>query len=161
MAELLFGGKFGMSAESATSNKNKAESDEAVDHLEDGQPPAAKKIKVVGADEDTPIPIIPVHNDIQIPLFLSYNEIIMTVFQYIQDKGLHDPTDKSLIVCDNVLTDIFGVESMSFGQIWQLMLEKELIKLVGSPESSPDEGSSYEKRTTSTCPSHYLDICNE
>ena len=81
------------------------------------------------------------------------NEIIMTIFQYIQDKGLHDPADKSLIVCDKVLTDIFGVESMSFGQIWQLMGEKELIKklVVGSlslslsRESPPHEGSSYEK----------------
>ena len=40
-----------MSAESATNNINKAESDEAVDHLEDGQPPAAtSKKRILGAE---------------------------------------------------------------------------------------------------------------
>jgi hypothetical protein len=147
MVEHLFGGKFGM-LESETNKSN--ESDEGEESSLDGQPSPTKKIKVDGvlstvAGEDTTGSVIPIHNDIHVPLFLSYNEIIMTIFQYIQDKGLHDPADKSLIVCDKVLTDIFGVESMSFGQIWQLMLEKQLIKLVGSPESPPGEGSSYEK----------------
>jgi SWIB/MDM2 domain len=67
---------------------------------------------------------------------LSYNEIIMALFQYIQDQSLHDPADKSLIVCDKLLTDLFGVESVNFGYVRSLLFEKKLIKPVAKGEST-------------------------
>jgi hypothetical protein len=75
---------------------------------------------------------VPLENEIQIPLLLSYNEIVMALFRYIQDRDLCDPKDRSLVVCDKVLTDVLGVESVNFGYMKQLLLEKNLIKSVAS-----------------------------
>jgi len=86
------------------------------------------------AVSDDPIPL---ENDIRVPSFLTYNEISMSIFRYIQDNKLHDPTDRSNILCDKLLTEIFEVESMSFGQLKQLLIQKKLIKRAGAP-SSPD-----------------------
>jgi hypothetical protein len=79
---------------------------------------------------------IPLDNDIHIPLFLSYNEIVMALFRYIQYHNLHDPADKSLIICDKLLTDLFGVESINFGYIRPLLFEKKLIKAVAKERST-------------------------
>ncbi len=79
---------------------------------------------------------IPLENDIRIPTFLTYNEISMSIFRYIQDNNLHDPTDRSTIVCDKLLTEILEVESMSFGQLQQLLIKKDLIRRVGASSSS-------------------------
>jgi len=79
---------------------------------------------------------IPLENDIRIPTFLTYNEISMSIFRYIQDNNLHDPTDRSTIICDKLLTEILEVESMSFGQLQQLLIKKDLIRRVGAASSS-------------------------
>jgi hypothetical protein len=79
---------------------------------------------------------IPLENDIQIPSFLTYNEISTSIFRYIQDNELHDPTDRSNIICDKLLTEILDVESMNFGQLKQLLVRKDLIRRVGAPSSS-------------------------
>jgi len=84
-------------------------------------------------DEDEEIPL---ENDIQIPSFLTYNEISMSLFRYIQDNNLHDPTDRSTIICDKLLTEILDVESMNFGQLKQLLIRKNLIQRVGAPSMS-------------------------
>ena len=80
--------------------------------------------------------VIPLENDIRIPTFLTYNEITTSIFRYIQDNGLHDPIDRSTIICDKLLTEILEVESMSFGQLQQLLIKKDLIRRVGAPSSS-------------------------
>jgi hypothetical protein len=82
--------------------------------------------------DDDPIPL---ENDIRVPSFLTYNEISMSIFQYIQDNKLHDPADRSLIVCDKLLTEIFDVESMNFGSLKQLLIGKKLIRRVGAPST--------------------------
>jgi len=79
---------------------------------------------------------IPLENDIRVPTFLTYNEISMSVFRYIQDNGLHDPTDRSTIICDKLLAEILDVESMSFGQLKELLIRNNLIRRVGAPSSS-------------------------
>ena len=79
---------------------------------------------------------IPLENDVRIPAFLTYNEISMSIFRYIQDNNLHDPIDRSTIVCDKLLTEILEVESMSFGQLQQLLISKNLIRRVGASSSS-------------------------
>ena len=78
---------------------------------------------------------IPIENDIHVPSFLTYNEISTSIFRYIQDKKLLDPTDKSLIICDKILTEIFGIDSMNFGQLKQLLLGKNIIRRVGAPST--------------------------
>ncbi|VEU43375.1 unnamed protein product [Pseudo-nitzschia multistriata] len=85
------------------------------------------------AGSDEPIPL---ENDIRVPSFLTYNEISMSIFRYIQDNRLHDPTDRSNILCDKLLKEIFDVESMSFGQLKQLLIQKDLIRRSGAPSSS-------------------------
>ena len=79
---------------------------------------------------------IPLENDIRIPTFLTYNEISSGIFRYIQDNNLHNPTDRSTIICDKLLTEILEVESMSFGQLQQLLISKDLIRRVGAPSNS-------------------------
>ena len=79
---------------------------------------------------------IPLENDIRIPAFLTYNEISTGIFRYIQDNNLHDAADRSQIICDKLLTEILEVESMSFGQLQQLLISKDLIRRVGAPSSS-------------------------
>jgi len=85
------------------------------------------------AVDDEPIPL---ENDIRVPIFLTYNEISMSLFRYIQDNDLHDPTDRSNILCDKLLTEIFEVESMSFGQLKEQLIQKKLIQRSGAPSSS-------------------------
>lgn len=77
---------------------------------------------------------IPLENSIHVPALLTYSEIALALFQYIQDHKLHDPSDKSYIQCDKVLQDIFEVESMSFSQLKQLLLQKSLITRVQKGE---------------------------
>mmetsp|Transcript_84960 Transcript_84960/g.172286 ORF Transcript_84960/g.172286 Transcript_84960/m.172286 type:complete len:281 (-) Transcript_84960:1095-1937(-) len=54
-----------------------------------------------------------------------------------------------MIICDKLLTEILDVESMSFGQLKQILIRKNLIRRVGAPSSSeasslasPQKGSS-------------------
>ena len=88
---------------------------------------------------------IPLENDIRIPTFLTYNEISTGIFRYIQDNNLHDATDRSNIICDKLLTEILEVESMSFGQLQQLLISKDLIRRVGAPSSSEAAALSPQK----------------
>jgi chromatin remodeling complex protein RSC6 len=78
----------------------------------------------------------PLENDIQAPSLLTMNEITMAIFQYIQDKRLHDPSDKSLIVCDKTLAGLLECESLNFSQLHQTLLSKNLVLPVG-PEEEP------------------------
>ena len=102
--------------------------------------------------DDDPIPL---ENDIRVPLFLTYNEISMSIFQYIQDNKLHDPSDRSLIVCDKLLTEIFDVESMNFGSLKQLLIGKKLIRRVGAPSTEEHFASFLSpQKSNSSNPKH-------
>jgi chromatin remodeling complex protein RSC6 len=108
---------------------------------------------------------IPLENDIRVSTFLTYNEISMSIFRYIQDNGLHDSTDRSTIICDKVLTEILEVESMSFGQLKQLLISKNLIRRVGAPEassvSSPQKGGSNNQKQEPVMPVVLTYVMNE
>ncbi|KAG7361597.1 SWIB/MDM2 domain containing protein [Nitzschia inconspicua] len=126
----IFGGKYGVA------NTTNPKTDEGINKEDNSQESQTSSISSVvpGGTGSTDYEI-PLENDIQIPLFLSYNEIIMALFQYIQDQNLHDPADKSLIICDDLLTELFGVESINFGYIRPLLLEKGLIKPIARGNS--------------------------
>lgn len=76
---------------------------------------------------------IPIENDVKVPAFLTYNEVVMCIFRYIQDKKLHDPSDRSVIICDVYLKEIFGMERINFGHLHDLLFVKNLIRRVGAP----------------------------
>ncbi|KAL3922826.1 MAG: hypothetical protein SGILL_001992 [Bacillariaceae sp.] len=141
--DTLFGGKYG-----PVSKPKKADEDGVGDNADNVAAsataafPSSVQPSAPGGMDSSDY-AIPVENDIQTPLFLSYNEIIMAIFQYIQDHNLLDPADKSLIVCDKLLTDILGVESVNFGYIKPLLLEKRLIQNSGSPVSSRNLAVQY------------------
>ena len=99
-----------------------------------------KKRKSDGGSASIPesqdeLPPIALDNNIYVPSLLTMNEIIMALFQYIQDKNLHDPSDKSLIRCDKVLANIFDCETFNFSELRELLLSKSLITKV---EASDD-----------------------
>lgn len=71
-----------------------------------------------------------VENEIHVPALLTYNEIVMAMFQYVQDNKLYDPADKSLVVCDEVLTDVLQTESFNFSQLQNILIGKNLITRV-------------------------------
>ena len=149
LADKLFGGKY--KYDNDTSNKPYDEKQE--------ENPGEPEMKKSRADTEYMTTTssnnldkeynIPLENDIHIPFFLSYNDIIMTIYQYIQDKKLYDPSDKSLIVCDQTLTDVFDVESFNFGQIKKLLFQKQIIKLVGVPTSSSSNEQQQQQYTPS------------
>ena len=85
--------------------------------------------------EDLAIPIA-VDNDIKVPSFLTMQEIIIAISQYILDKKLLDANDKSLVVCDKVLSGLFECESLNFSDLQQTLLTKNLAIPVG-PEEDP------------------------
>ena len=130
LRETFFAGKYGKTEE------KKAEASAAVD-------PATGQPAVPTQPTDSSAYDIPLENEIHVPLFLSYNEIVMALFQYIQDKNLYDPKDRSLVVCDKVLTEILGVESVNFGYMKQLLLEKNLIKCIVTPARNPNNAYQY------------------
>jgi chromatin remodeling complex protein RSC6 len=78
--------------------------------------------------------VIALENEIHVPSLLNMDEIIMALFQYIYDKKLQDPTDKSLVVCDKVLSGLFEGDSFNFSQLESLLLSKELITEVTADE---------------------------
>ena len=123
------------------------------------QQPQAPPFKTAEDEE------IPMENDIRVPTFLTYNEISMSIFRYIQDNGLHDPTDRSTIICDKLLTEILEVESMSFGQLKQLLIGKNLIRRVGAPEASsalsPQKGGSNNQKQEPVMPVVLTYVMNE
>jgi hypothetical protein len=77
---------------------------------------------------------IPVDNYIDVPSLLTYSEIVLTFYQYVQDRRLHDPTDRSLIVCDEALEDALGVGSFNFSQLHQILTDGGLITRVDADE---------------------------
>jgi len=108
-------------------------------------------LAVPSLKEDDPIPL---ENDIHVPSFLTYNEISISIFRYIQDNKLHDPADRSLIICDKLLTEIFEVESMNFGQLKQLLVRKNLIRRVGAPSSETSSSLLSSQKNSSSISKH-------
>lgn len=93
------------------------------------------KRKKTESDEAQESPsVIALENEIHVPSLLIMDEITMALFQYIYDKKLQDPTDKSLVVCDKVLSGLFECDSFNFSQLESLLLSKELITKVAADE---------------------------
>ena len=82
-------------------------------------------------EDDTPIAL---DNDIYVPSLLTMNEITMALFQYIQDKNLLDPSDKSLVRCDKVLAGIFDCETFNFSELRGLLLSRNLVTKIDSSD---------------------------
>jgi len=74
---------------------------------------------------------IPLENEIHVPGLLSEDEITMALYQYVTDRQLLDPNDKSYIQCDKVLSGLLDTESIPFSQMWSTLLSKALITPVG------------------------------
>jgi hypothetical protein len=92
----------------------------------------SKRPKSDEAVDEAPIPL---DNEIAAPSLLTMDEIIHALFQYIHDKNLQDANDKSLISCDKVLSSLLDCESLSFADLQQTLLSKELVVPVEADES--------------------------
>jgi hypothetical protein len=79
---------------------------------------------------------IPLENEIHVPSHLTLNEILMCLLQYITDKKLQDEGDKSLIICDKLLSGLLECESLNFGDLQSTLLAKGLIAPL-QPEEDP------------------------
>jgi hypothetical protein len=77
---------------------------------------------------------IALENEIHVPSLLVMDEITMALFQYIYDKKLQDATDKSLVVCDKLLSSLFECDSFNFSQLESLLLSNQLITEVAVDE---------------------------
>ena len=88
---------------------------------------AKRKKNEANSESEPPPAPIPLDNDIHVPALLSTQEILMAFFQYIHDKKLQDQNDKSLIICDKVLSDLLECESFSFSQLHQTLLSRNLM----------------------------------
>jgi len=78
-------------------------------------------------DDETNNESIAMENDIYVPSNLTMNEILQCLLTYITDNGLQDETDKSLILCDKVLSGLLECDSLNFGDIQNTLLAKNLI----------------------------------
>lgn len=105
-------------------------------HSTTGDPRVAKRRKMAeGAmiEDDQPIPT---DNDVHVPSHLTMNEILLCLLQYITDKKLQDESDKSLIVCDKILSELLECESLNFGDLQATLLSKNLVFPL-QPEEDP------------------------
>lgn len=90
-----------------------------------------RKVEVRTADGN---PIPPVDNEIIFPSpTLTMSQIIMAFYIYINDKKLTDPSNKSVVVADNMLQDVLGLERFSFSQLQATLLQKQVIAKVTKP----------------------------
>ena len=74
---------------------------------------------------NAPIPLM--NEIIAVPSLMTMDEIIMGLYQYIHDRKLQDANDKSRILCDKVLSNLLDCESISFADLKQTLLTKNLI----------------------------------
>lgn len=120
-------------------------------HVAGTHPRIAKRRKAAedgtSLDDDLSIPL---ENDIHVPSHLTLNEIIMCLLQYITDKKLQDEGDKSLILCDKVLSELLECESLNFGDLQATLLAKKLITPL-EPEEDPVV-LTYVMKTSTTSP---------
>jgi hypothetical protein len=99
-------------------------------------PRVAKRRKMAeGAmiEDDAPIPT---DNDVHVPSHLTMNEILLCLLQYITDNKLQDEADKSLIVCDKILSALLECDSLNFGDLQATLLAKNLVFPL-QPEEDP------------------------
>eukprot|EP00980_Cylindrotheca_fusiformis_P030419 scaffold24796_cov211-Cylindrotheca_fusiformis.AAC.2 len=94
-----------------------------------------KRKKTGEGQDDSPPPII-LENDIRFPSLLKMKEITTALYHYIREKKLQDETEKSIILFDKTLSDLFECESLNFSELQAALLSKNLISPVG-PEDSP------------------------
>jgi SWIB/MDM2 domain len=136
----IFGEKYGVPNAKPKTENTDANKQDTNEHP--ALPPSIPSaVSIEGGGDGSSDYTIPLDNDIQVPLFLSYNEIVMALFQYIQDHKLHDIADKSLIRCDKLLTELFGMEIINFGYVRPLLFEKGLIKPVVRSNASQQHQS--------------------
>lgn len=89
-------------------------------------PRATKRRKTVEGMEQDP-ESVPLDNDIYVPSHLTMDEVIQCLLTYIMDKQLQDEADKSLILCDPVLTELLECDSLNFGDLQATLLAKKLV----------------------------------
>lgn len=94
--------------------------------------PDAKRQKSEG--EQASQPTIPLDNDIQVPALLTMKEITSAIYTYIQEKGLQDINDKSVINLDKPLQSMFERETMNFAELQQTLFAKNLVTEVGTDQ---------------------------
>ena len=96
----------------------------------------AKRRRVADGDGVSEEFSIPVETDVHAPSHMTLNEVLMGLFQYITDKKLQDDGDKSLIICDKLLTGLLECESLNFGDLQSTLLAKKVITPL-EPEEDP------------------------
>jgi hypothetical protein len=92
-----------------------------------------QKRKKTGGEQDDSPPIA-LENDIRIPSLLKMKEITTAIYLYIRDKKLQDANEKSIILFDKTLSELFECESMNYSELNAALLSKNLISEVGQDE---------------------------
>ena len=72
-------------------------------------------------------------NEIHVPTSLSMNEILTSLYTYIQDHKLTAAHDPTLIENDKKLEALFQCESMHFHELQTLLMQSKLIMLLPKP----------------------------
>jgi SWIB/MDM2 domain len=98
-------------------------------------PRVVKRRKMAQGEEDDTNNSVPVDNDIYVPSHLTMNEILQCLLTYITDNKLQDEADKSLILCDKVLTGLVECDSLNFGDLQSTLLSKNLV----TPANTEDD----------------------
>eukprot|EP00934_Nitzschia_sp_Nitz4_P006940 Nitzschia sp. Nitz4//scaffold75_size92586//34561//36207//NITZ4_004850-RA/size92586-processed-gene-0.6-mRNA-1//1//CDS//3329557690//6930//frame0 len=65
--------------------------------------------------------------DIYTPNLLTMNEVLLALYHYISDKKLQDEADNSFLHCDKTLAEVLGCDSLNFGDIQRVLLERSMI----------------------------------
>jgi chromatin remodeling complex protein RSC6 len=111
-----------------------------------------KKTDGSASNEQEESPPIALDNDILLPSLLTMKEITTALYLYIKDKNLQDSNEKSNILLDKSLSDLFECETMNFSELQQALISKNLITKVG-PEEQPIVLTYIMKKDT-TSPQH-------
>jgi hypothetical protein len=126
---------------------------------EPGAAAAAPSSLSSAASQPQPLPPLSLENSIDIPQGLSWKEICMAFFVYVQDRRLMDAaaSDRSVVVCDELLRELFQVERFPFSQLQRLLQHRGLfVKISDEPVQL-----SYLLRPETALPSNDRDLSKE
>ena len=106
---------------------NHVAAEKAESELADSMDSTKKRKVEDGNSAATSSPTIPIDNEVHMPDGLTMEQICTVFFMYIQDHNLCDESDRAIIVCDEKLQSLFGMEKFHFSGLQQILLAKNLI----------------------------------
>ncbi|GAB4847021.1 hypothetical protein Ancab_026033 [Ancistrocladus abbreviatus] len=75
---------------------------------------------------------------------MAQTEVVQQIWTYIRERNLQDPNDRETIICDQLLCDLFGVNSINMFQL-NKALSKHMLPLA-SDSAAPAKTKQRERR---------------